>query len=145
MSDDNWLDAAVIACPGCKVRLFRVIHSPFCVDYRLYCERCPRAIEISYYDTVYSKLLNALGEGQTREQIMAAMEPLLKPCKCGGHFRDTAPRHCFACGTAVPEAATHDLSPYTGCEDSGRDPTAEEQAVYDQFEAAFIGRENVWI
>jgi hypothetical protein len=91
--DDNWLDAAVIVCPGCGMRLFRVIHSPFCDDHRLYRDRCPRAIE---------------------------------------------------CGAIVPEAATHDLLPYAGCEDSNRDPTPEEQAAYDKFEAAFIGRENLW-
>jgi hypothetical protein len=148
MADDNWLDAAVIACPNCGIRLFRVIHSPFCDDHRLYCDNCPRAIEISYYDANYSRILNSLGQDQTaasrREQIMAAMEPLLKACKCGGRFRDTSPRHCFTCGAVVPEAATHDLSRYTGCEDSGREPTREEEAVYHSFEADFIGREDLW-
>jgi hypothetical protein len=144
MADDNWLDAAVIICPGCGTRLFRVIHSPFCDDHRLYCDRCPRAIEISYYDQNYGKVLVTLGQGHTREQIMAAMEPLLRPCRCGGRFRDTSPRHCFTCGAVVPEAPTHDLSPYTGCEDSNREPTEEEQAAYDKFDAAFIGRENLW-
>src|SRR5438445_8608145 len=143
MADDNWLDAAVIACPACGVRLFRVIHSPFCDDHLLYCDQCPRAIEISYYDANYDRILNTLGQGHTREQIMAAMEPLLKPCVCGGRFRDTAPRHGFACGAIVPEAAVHDLFPYTGCEESDRGPTAQEEAQYHKFEATFIGRENL--
>ena len=144
MAEDNWLDGAVIACPACGILLFRVIHSPFCDDHRLYCDRCPRAIEISYYDANYSRILNTLGQSHAREQIMAATEPLLKPCVCGARFRDAAPRHCFACGVVVPEAAMHDLSPYTGCEDSDRDPTTEERAEYDSFEAAFIGREDLW-
>lgn len=144
MADDNWLDAAVIACLGCGVRLFRVIHSPFCDDHRLYCDRCPRAVEVSYYDANYGRIVKTLGQGQTREQVMAAMEPLLKRCRCGGRFRDTAPRHCFGCGAVVPEAATHDLSPFIGCEGSDRDPTCEEQAAYDNFEATFIGREDLW-
>jgi hypothetical protein len=144
MDDDNWLDAAVIACPMCGVRLFRVIHSPFCNDHRLYCDRCPRAIEIGYYDASYGRIVSKLGQGATREQIMATMEPLLKACKCGGRYRDASPRHCFSCGAVVPEAVTHDLSPYTGCGDSNRDPSAEEQAAYDRFDAAFIGRQDLW-
>jgi hypothetical protein len=144
MVDDNWLDAAVIACPSCGVRLFRVIHSPFCDDHRLYCDACPRAIEISYYDPNYVKVLNNLGQGHTREQIMATVEPLLKPCKCGGRYRDKSPRHCFSCWTVVPAAATHDLTPYIGCEDSDRDPTAAEQAEYEKFDAAFVGRTDLW-
>jgi hypothetical protein len=144
MAEDNWLDAAVIACPKCGTRLFRVIHSPFCDDYQLYCDRCPRAIEVSYYDPNYNKVINQFGQGRTREQIMAAMEPLLKACKCGGRFRDTSPRHCFECGAVVPEAATHDLTPYLGCEDLDRDPTAAEQAAYEKFAATFIARSDLW-
>lgn len=144
MADDNWLDAAVIECPACGMQLFRAIHSPFCDDDRLYCDRCPRAIEISYYDSNYGRILADLGPAYTREQIMAAVEPLLKSCVCGGRFRDKSPRRCFACGAIVPDAARHDLSPYIGCEDSDRDATAEEQAKYQKFETAFIGRGDVW-
>jgi len=144
MADNDWLDPAVIACSRCGAMLFRVIHSPFCDDFRLYCDRCPRAIEISYHDPNCARILSTLGQGHTREQIMAAMEPLLRPCTCGGRFRDAASRHCFACGAVVPEAATHDLSPFTGCEDSDRDPTQEEQAAYDRFEATFIGHDDLW-
>lgn len=103
-----------------------------------------RRTEVSYYDANYGRILNSLGQGRNREQIMAAMEPLLRPCECGGAFRAAAPRHCFACGAVVPEARSHDLSPYTGCEDSDRDPTADEQAEYDKFEAAFIRRDDLW-
>ena len=45
-ADDNWLDAEVVACPGCGERLFAVVHLPMCDDHRLYCDRCPRAIEV---------------------------------------------------------------------------------------------------
>ncbi|MEZ6141003.1 MAG: hypothetical protein R3B84_10565 [Zavarzinella sp.] len=145
MVDENWLDAAIIICPKCDARLFRVIHSPFCDDYRLYCDQCPRAVEISYYDPNFSTLMNSLGQDPERQDIMAAMEPLLKPCLCGGHFHDQAPRHCFDCGMMIIEAANYDLSPYIGCEDTTREPTAEEQAKYDSFERTFIGRDDLWI
>jgi hypothetical protein len=144
MGDDNWLDAAIIACPSCGAQLFRVIHSPFCDDNRLYCDSCPCAIEVGYYDPEYTEVINRLEPGPKREQIMAAMEPLLKPCKCGGRFRDTSPRHCFACGAVVPEAAGHDLYPYIGCEGTDRDPTTAEQEEYDRFDAGFIRRTDLW-
>ena len=46
MDDDNWLEAEVIACPSCGLRLYSVLHSPMFDDFRLYCDRCPRAVEV---------------------------------------------------------------------------------------------------
>jgi hypothetical protein len=126
------------------MQLYRVMHSPFCYDHRLYCDSCPCAIEISYYDPVYKQVTNRLRPGRTWKQIMAAVEPLLRPCRCGGRFRGTVPRHCFACGAVVSEAWNHDLYPYIGCEDADRDPTAEEDAEYNRFEAAYIRRTDLW-
>jgi len=142
--DDNWLEAEVIACPGCGVRLFAVIHSPFCDDHRLYCDRCPKAIEISYYDPAYSRAVDPLSGGPKLEQVAEAVEPLLRSCACDGRFRFDAPRHCFRCGAEVPAAANKDLSPYFGCEDGKRDPTPEEEAGYARFDAEFIRREDLW-
>jgi hypothetical protein len=144
-ADDNWLEAEAVACPGCGGRLFAALHSPFCDDYRLYCDRCPRAAEVSFYDPVCKAAVDELPDGRTWEQTMAAVEPLLRPCACGGRFRGDAPRRCPACSAVVPAAARKDLSPYTGCEDGSRDPTPEEQAAYDRFEAAFIRREQLWV
>ncbi len=143
-ADDNWLEAAVIACPGCGERLFSVVHSPMCDDYRLYCDRCPQSIEVSYYDPVFCRQVEKLPANHTWEKVMAAIEPLLRPCPCGGRFRGFAPRHCFACGAEVPAAAGKDLYPYIGCEDADRDPSPEKQAAFDQFEAKYIGRKRLW-
>jgi hypothetical protein len=144
-ADDNWLDAEVVACPGCDARLFAVVHSPMCDDHRLYCDCCPRAIEVSYYDPVLYRVVDQLPAKHTWEQVMTAIEPMLRQCRCGGRFRGLAPRHCFACGEEVPAAAGKDLSPYTGCEDADRDPTEQEQALYDRFSADFISRERPWV
>ena len=57
-ADDNWLDAEVVA--GCDERLFAVVHSPMCDDHRLYCDQCPRAIEVSYYDPVLRREVGQL-------------------------------------------------------------------------------------
>lgn len=142
--DDNWLDAEVVDCPGCAAQLYAAIHSPMCDDYRLYCDRCPRAIEVSYYDPVLCRVEDRLPAERTWEQIMAAIEPLLRPCQCGGRFQGLAPRHCFVCGTEVPSASGKDVYPYVGWEDANRDPTDEEQAAFDRFEAEFIERERLW-
>ena len=142
--EDNWLEAEVVVCPGCGERLFAVMHSPMCDDYRLYCERCPRAIEISFYDPMLRAEVDRLAGEKTWERVMGAIEPLLQPCQCGGCFLGLAPRHCFTCGVEVPAAAGKDLSPYIGSEDGTRDPTEEEQAAFDRFEREFLGRERLW-
>jgi hypothetical protein len=144
MDDDNWLEAEVVTCPRCGVRLYAVQHSPFCDDYRLYCELCPRAVEVSFYDPVCMAAVDRLPAGRTWERAMAAIEPLLRACRCGGRFRGDAPRHCFTCGAEVPHAARKDLSPYTEGVELGREPTAEGQAAFDRFEAELIERERLW-
>ncbi len=83
-ADDNWLDAEVVACPGCGERLFAVVHSPMCDDHRLYCDRCPRAIEVSYYDPVLRCEVDQLLARYSWEQVMAAIEPLLGSCRFRG-------------------------------------------------------------
>lgn len=108
-------------------------------------DRCPRAVEVSYYDTILCREVDRLPAQHTWEQVMAAIEPLLRPCRCGGRFRGLAPRRCFACGAEVPTADRKDLSPYTGCEDADRDPSPDEQAAFDRFEAEYIKREHLWV
>lgn len=138
--DDNWLEAEVLNCPTCEEKLFAVSHSPFHDDHLLYCDRCPKALEISYYDPVYQRVVDQLPRPRMWEGIMAAIEPQLKPCSCGGRFRGTASRRCFSCGSVVPAAARKDLTPYAGYEDTGRDPTAEEFVEHEQFIAEFVVR-----
>ena len=143
MGAANWLEAEVITCPGCGLGLFTVFHSPHLDDHRLYCDCCPNAIEISYYDPAYARAVPPSGE-YNRDQIMAAVEPLLRLCECGGRFRDNAPSRCFHCRAEVPAAAHKDLYPYIGCEGEERDPTPKELAEYRRFDAEFIRREGFW-
>jgi ribosomal protein S27AE len=144
-SDENWLDAAILSCPRCGARLFCAVHSPMCDDHRLYCQRCPRAVEIGYYDPVYDRAIQGLPDGYTWEQSMARVEPLLRPCTCGGRFSATDRRHCIACGGPIPEASGKDVSPYIGHEDSDRDPTPVEEAEFDRFEKEFVRRHDIWL
>jgi hypothetical protein len=150
LDEEGWLRPRVIACPQCATRLFRVDHSPFDDAYLLYCDRCPRAAEVSFYDPGMDRVRREL----TRENIpdpgyealMRGIEARLLPCSCGGRFRHDASRRCFHCGAEVVTGEPGvDLSPYTGCEDQqDRDPTDEEQAVYDRFVAEFIRKEGHW-
>lgn len=144
-SPDDWLQPRIIECPSCKFQLFQVGHSPFCDDYRLYCNRCPCAIEISFYDLTLVTIQNGVIVGD-RSHLMAAIEPRLLPCKCGGRYLDNAPRRCFGCGNAVivEDAAGIDLSPYFGADFEGRDPTPDEQAKYDQYLEEFVRTDCVW-
>jgi hypothetical protein len=143
-ADDNWLEAGVVGCPGCGTRLYAVLHSPFCDDYRLYCDHCPRAVEVSFYDPVCKTAVDRLPADRTWEQMMAAFEPLLRPCECGGRFRGNAPRRCFACRAVVPAATGKDLSLYSDGVDGSRDPTGEELAAFERFEGEFIRRDGMW-
>ena len=112
-TEENWLEASIVSCRCCGVRLFCMLHSPMCDDHRLYCNRCPRAVEISFYDPVFEQAVEGLSEESTWEQAMARVEPLLKACPCGGRYGSTELRHCFACGSLVPEAFGKDSDLYT--------------------------------
>ena len=144
--DDDWLRQRVLECPKCALRLFRVDHSPMVDDYRLYCDRCPRAIEISLYDPTLTAAQKRLPAEHDRSQLMAAIEPLLRACVCGGRYRDDAPRRCFRCNAQViaDDPADVDLSPYIGPEDQDREPTDAEQARFDAFASEFVRTEDLW-
>ena len=149
-NEEKWLRPRVIACPQCATRLFCVDHSPFDDAYLLYCDRCARAAEVSFYDSGMVAVRNELKRQGTpspnHEALMRGIEGRLLLCSCGGCFRHDASRRCFRCGAEVVTGEPGvDLSPYTGCEDQqDRDPTAEEQAVYDRFVAEFIRKVGLW-
>jgi len=145
MTEEHWLDAGVLACTHCGFKMSWVDRSPFHDDHKLYCDRCPRAVEIGYYSPQYRKAMESLPAERTWELVMQTIEPLLKSCVCEGRFRASAPGRCFSCGTVAEEAAGKDLSPYIGCEDEDRDPTEEEQAKYDRFESEFIIQKDIWV
>lgn len=143
-TDENWLRAAVVHCPSCNAKLFRVDHSPFYDCWLLYCDCCPTAVEISYYDSRIASLRSQLNEDFDGGKLLEGIEKGLNLCTCGGSFRVTSPRRCFQCATIVLNESGADLSPYTGCENEDRDPTAEEQARYEAFEERFVRKSNLW-
>lgn len=146
MSDDhdsNWLHAAVIACPSCSTKLYRVDRSPFYDSDHLYCERCPKSAEVPWYDPIYTSLAKVVSRSDT-ERFRDAVEALLLACDCGGSFRYAAPARCLACG-AIAVPAGVDLHPYSAwCDAPETEPTEAELAAEDAFRAAFIRDKNLW-
>jgi hypothetical protein len=150
-TDDNWLHARVSPCPHCDTQLFRVDRSPISDDYCLYCDRCPNSVEVSYYDDVCQRLDHERradtpggwsGEAAKHERI----EQLLRLCDCGGSYGFNAARRCPFCHQpVVMDEPWVDLYPsINGIEMEDRDPTPEEQALFDQFAAAHIRTRDIW-
>jgi hypothetical protein len=147
-AEDNWLRAARIACPRCRRELFRVDHSPHYDDILLYCDRCANRVEISLYDPVYDAIAGAVmerGEEGSLAQLRA-VEARLRPCACGGRYRHDAPRRCDAClAQVIVDEPGVDLWPgYCDLGGENREPTDEEVALIEQFEATYIRRRDVW-
>jgi hypothetical protein len=113
----------------------------------LYCDKYPRAIEISLYDPNLLELERQLPSKHGRQQLMAAIAPLWRPCVCGGRYRDETTRRCFRCHAEVivDAPAGVDLSPYIGAEDRSRDPTEAEQETFDAFIREFVRTEELWL
>ena len=142
--NDNWLEAAVVPCPRCGVRLFVALHSPFCDDYRLYCDACPAAVEVGLYDDTLVRIVATLPAGYDYDALVAAVEPRLAPCACGGRYRGRAPRRCLACHAVVPAAAGKDVFPATASHATDREPTDAEWDEYARFETRFVWPKDLW-
>src|SRR5262249_47269956 len=148
---DNWLHANIFPCPHCGTPLFRVDRSPMSDDYRLYCDRCPNSVEVSYYDDVCRHLDEErradVPEGWPGEVAKGELiEQYLRPCDWGGSYQFNAARRCPTCQQpVVVDEPWVDLSPsINGSELEDRDPTLEEQDVYEQFTAAHIRTRDLW-
>jgi predicted RNA-binding Zn-ribbon protein involved in translation (DUF1610 family) len=155
MSDDttdgNWLHASVFPCPHCGTALFRVDRSPLSDDYRLYCDRCPNSVEVSYYDDVCRRLDEERRADMPAGWPAAAgkralIEEYLRPCDWGGTYRFNAARRCPACQQpVVVDEPWVDLFPsINGVEMQDRDPTPEEQHLYERFAAPHIRTHDLW-
>jgi len=144
---NSWLHPGLICCSRCQEALYCVDHSPFYDCYFFYCERCANRAEVGFYDPVYTALFNeiATGQGWAVSNLMSAVEQRLKLC-CGGHFRHDAPRRCHACQTEViTNAPWVDLWPsYYALDVDERDPTEEEFALVEAFEARRLRRSDLW-
>lgn len=114
-SDNNPLDNRDITCAQCKATLGWVLHSPFYDEHYLYCDSCPRRVEVSFYDPETVKINEQFfseevaddGENKNEDEVWAAyfmaLEERLAPCPCGGTFRHNAPRRCLYCSAVIPE------------------------------------------
>jgi len=74
---------------------------------------------------------------------MRGVEARLRPCSCGGAFRDAAPRRCHACQTEViVDGAGWELWP--GC--FGSEPESDDlERQGQQFMDEHIRRTDLWL
>lgn len=142
--DDNWLNAKVVQCPNCKTSLFQVDHSPMLDNWRLYCDGCPKSVEVSFYDKVVETIRLKFPAASHLNEFFEEIQNQLKDCVCGGRYRFNAVRRCFECGSSVVDDPNVDLYVLTGCELDDRDPTAEEEAIYLDWEKRFVVEKGVW-
>ena len=139
---DNWLNEAHFGCARCGTRLVRVDHSPMYDEWLLYCDRCPRRVEVGFYDPALTRLRDR-PTGYAEQ--MALIEARLRPCPCGGQFRHDAPRRCHACGTAVVHEPDVDVWPEIGWPERGdAGLTDQDQSRWEAWEAAFVVRDDLW-
>ena len=149
VDENNWLHAEMITCPNCRQELYRLDHSPMLDDYTLYCDHCANSVEVGFYDPVYSAIFNDLsarGQEVKYRDLMLAIEQKLKPCSCGGHYGYDTPRRCYNCLIIIIQhAAGVDLYPAIyALNVEERDPSAEEIAIVNEYEATHIRREGIW-
>ena len=55
-AEDDWLNGRPIVCTSCGYQLYRVDHSPFDDGWLLYCDCCPRRVDVSFYDPVVRQI-----------------------------------------------------------------------------------------
>jgi hypothetical protein len=107
--NDNWLDCQEIECPSCSQRIILVIHSPFYNEHFLYCDSCPRHVEVSFYDPNLAPIRkrHAVDEakGDDWDSYFTDLEDNLRPCPCGGTFSNSASRRCPYCACVIPYAS----------------------------------------
>lgn len=142
-SENTWLESKIISCPDCKTKSYAVERSPFYNSWHLYCEKCPKSVEISYYDPQIKKLRSEITENDS-EALFDLIEQCLLKCDCGGKFKFNSPRRCFHCQIILTDKSNIDISIYTGCEVPPREATEAEQELFDEFEKKFVRRDELW-
>ncbi|MBS9774567.1 MAG: hypothetical protein KGV59_05355 [Tenacibaculum sp.] len=95
MEEDNWLNEKIIKCTKCGNELKVCDHSPFEHSYRLYCNSCPKRVDIGTYEKVFEEIENY--DELSYEQIMIELEKRLQNCECGGEFMMNSKRRCLHC------------------------------------------------
>ena len=110
--DDHWLASYTVHCEKCRAELLMLEHSPFENGYYLYCDTCPRRVDVSVYDSVFQgieaqvKARHSPEEMDSRylELLMPEIEARLRPCACAGHFRHHTALRCLHCSAVLPGA-----------------------------------------
>ena len=110
--DDHWLASYSVHCETCQAELLMLEHSPFENGYYLYCDTCPKRVDVSVYDSIFQQIERQVRAAHSPNEIeehylarvMPAVEARLRPCSCGGHFRHGARPRCLHCGTPVADA-----------------------------------------
>lgn len=142
-TDDNWLNAKIIRCPACAAVLFQVDHSPMEDAWRLYCERCPKAALVSFYDRALAPLRAELTRSGDKDRFFRSIEERLRPCDCSGAFLFNAARRCYKCQQVVTKDHWVDLHPSFG----GELDAEVSQETIDRFEAherKFLREDDLW-
>ena len=145
-ADDDWLRPRVVECPGCGTSLFQVDHSPFIDAWRIYCDRCPQSVEVSFYDQVVAPLWDLYPPAEDKDAFFGEIERRLKDCACGGSYRFRATGRCYNCGFEITDDPDVDLYVSFGIQSEleHRDLTPAEQAAFDDWQSRFIRTKDVW-
>ena len=90
-------------CEKCAGQFrYQIIHNGFSDTAYAYCDRCGCTAIISGWSP-----RPADAPFKVHQSISADVEPFLKPCSCGGHFRAGAAPRCPECNSALSaDAAT---------------------------------------
>ena len=89
MSDKNWTGA----CSLCKTTFaIEIFHNGFGDTSYAYCDTCGITSILSGWNKKWPK-----GVKLTQAEIVAEMEPYLKPCDCGGKFTKGNSPRCPMC------------------------------------------------
>jgi DNA-directed RNA polymerase subunit M/transcription elongation factor TFIIS len=155
MADKNgnqhWLDSETFPCPHCGALLYRVVHSPMYDHWQLYCDSCANSVEVNYYDTMASALVDEISSdasvstGERYTVQMRAIESALRDCSCGGRYQHDAPRRCHVCNTIViNDAVGIDLWPVIVDADEDVEPTPDQITEVDRFVAAHVRAHDIW-
>lgn len=139
--DENWLEEKIIQCPNCLENLLWLEHSPFENGYYLYCNSCPKRVDVSMYDEIFIKIEESLIKKSENihgdkyfELIMPIVEEKLLPCDCGGKFLFEGMRRCVYCSHPVIKGERN-LWFIEFSEDSDK---------ADNFYNLLVKKENIW-
>ena len=143
--DGHWLAHYTVHCEKCQAELLMLEHSPFENGYYLYCDTCPKRVDVSVYDSTFQdieKQVSAVNRAEDMESnylglVMPAVEARLRPCACTGHFKRSAQPRCLHCGTRIANAQE-------GFNVWFPDPKDEDIPKYEALLETLILSEDLW-